>query len=154
MLTALAEGVPAQEIVVVCRSLARSGELFETALARADGVVVTSARQMPRTHTALGRALLALARLGALPGSAADGRRPDHVPAPPGIVEPADAVDQLEADMRRDGIQNPAALNARCTRGGLRWMRLMSCDGRSIRRRTCRITSAGCSRPRTLSGLS
>lgn len=112
VLTARAAGVPAQEIVVVCRSLARSGELFETALAR-HGIVVNSARQLPLTHTALGRALLALARCALLPGPQRTVADLIAYLRQPGIVESADVVDRLEADMRREAIQNPAALSAR-----------------------------------------
>jgi ATP-dependent helicase/DNAse subunit B len=67
-LAALRAGVDAREIVVVCRSLARSAELFEHALARV-GVAATSGRRVALGHTALGRALLALTRYALLPGS-------------------------------------------------------------------------------------
>jgi ATP-dependent helicase/DNAse subunit B len=112
VLTALAEGVPAQEIVVVCRSLARSGELFETALAR-HGVLVNSARQIPLTHTALGRSLVALTRSALLPGPQRTVGDLIAYLRHPGLVESAEAVDHLEAEVRRDGIQSQAVLNVR-----------------------------------------
>jgi ATP-dependent helicase/DNAse subunit B len=112
VLAALAEGVPAQEIVVVCRSLARSGELFETALKR-HGVVVDSARQIPLTHTALGRALVALTRSALLPGPQRTVGDLIAYLRHPGLVEAPDAVDQLEAEVRRNGIQTQASLNVR-----------------------------------------
>ncbi len=101
VLAALGDGVPAEEIVVVCRSLNRSGELFERELAR-HGVAGTSARRVPLEHTALGRALLALTRCALLPA-------PQRTVADliaylrhPGLVEAVDALDRLEAELRRD----------------------------------------------------
>ncbi len=104
VLAALGDGVPAEEIVVVCRSLSRSGELFERELAR-HGVAGTSARRVPLEHTALGRALLALVRCALLPA-------PQRTVADliaylrhPGLVEAADVLDRLEAELRRSGTQ-------------------------------------------------
>lgn len=109
VLAALAEGVPAEEIVVVCRSLSRSGELFERALAR-QGVPVTSSRHVPLEHTALGRALLGLTRWALL--SPARRQVEDLIAylRHPGVVHPLDAVDRLEAGMRRDGARDASAL--------------------------------------------
>ena len=112
VLTALAEGVGAEEIVVVCRSLTRSGELFETALAR-HGVLVSSARQVPLAHTALGRALMGLTRSALLPAAQRSNSDLITYLRHPGVVESAEAVDRLEADVRRDGTQGSAALSAR-----------------------------------------
>ena len=104
VLAALRDGVPAEEIVVVCRSLSRSGELFERELAH-HGIAGTSARRVPLEHTALGRALLALARCALLPA-------PQRTVADliaylrhPGLVEAADVLDRLEAELRRNGTQ-------------------------------------------------
>jgi hypothetical protein len=115
VLAALGAGVPAEEIVVVCRSLVRSGELFERALAR-QGVATVSARLLPLAHTALGRALLGLVRWSLLP--AAQRRSADLLAylRHPGVVDPPDAVDRLEADLRQGGrgeIPDTAALSAR-----------------------------------------
>lgn len=102
VLAALGEGVPAAEIVVVCRSLTGSGARLEAALARY-GVPVTSARRVPLEHTALGRALLALLRYALLP-------EPERSLADliaylrhPGVIGSADVVDRFEADVRRAG---------------------------------------------------
>jgi ATP-dependent helicase/DNAse subunit B len=56
VLAALREGVGADEIVVVTRSLRRAGGLLEATLIR-HGVPATSSRRIPFTHTALGRGL-------------------------------------------------------------------------------------------------
>ena len=86
VLAALNEGVEPREIVVVCRSLARSAELFERALARY-GVPATSARLVPLEHTALGRALLALVRYALLPGPQRDVEDLIAYLRHPGVVE-------------------------------------------------------------------
>jgi ATP-dependent helicase/DNAse subunit B len=59
VLEALRAGVAADEIVVVTRSLRRSGALLEATLIRY-GVPATSARRTPFTHTALGRGVRAV----------------------------------------------------------------------------------------------
>jgi RecB family exonuclease len=103
VLRALAEGVPKQEIVIVCRALAGAGR-FERALERY-GIPAASARRVPLAHTALGRALLALTRYALAPR----GRRSisdliaylHH----PGVVEDTDTLDRVEADIRRAGLR-------------------------------------------------
>ena len=65
VLAALQEGIPADEIVVVCRSLKRSGASLEGALRRY-GVPAASDRKVPLGHTALGGGVLALARCALL----------------------------------------------------------------------------------------
>jgi superfamily I DNA/RNA helicase len=112
VLAALGDGVPAEEIVLVCRSLNGSGELFERELAH-HGVAATSARQLPLEHTALGRALLALTRCALLP---APQRSVEDLIAylrHPGLVEVADALDRLEADLRRHGTQRASTAQTR-----------------------------------------
>ncbi len=102
VVSALAAGVPADEIVVVCRSLARSGELFERGLHR-QGIAAVSARRVPIAHTALGRALLGLVRCALLP---LEQRAVADLVAylrHPGVVDSTDAVDVLEAELRRVG---------------------------------------------------
>ncbi len=103
--SALATGVPAREIVAVCRSLSRSGELLERTLER-HGIAVTSARRVPLPHTGLGRALLALVRSALLP---LEQRSVGDLIAylrHPGVVGPVEAVDRLEATLRRGGVRN------------------------------------------------
>jgi hypothetical protein len=112
VLAALDDGVAAEEIVVVCRSLARSGELFENALAR-HGLVTSSARRLPLGHSALGRALLALMRYALLPVAQ---KSIDDLIAylrHPGMVDEVVAVDRLEADLRREGTRHAPSLHGR-----------------------------------------
>jgi ATP-dependent helicase/DNAse subunit B len=105
VLSALTAGVPAGEIVVVCRSLSRSAELLERALER-HGVAVTSRRRMPLSHTGLGRCLLALVRSALLP---LEQRSVGDLIAylrHPGLVDRVEAVDRLEAELRRGGVRS------------------------------------------------
>jgi ATP-dependent helicase/DNAse subunit B len=112
VLAALDEGVPAQEIVVVCRSLARSGALLEGALRRY-GVAVASARTLPLAHTALGRVVLATVRCALLePDQASVMDLLKLVRAPGMSSEPAE-VDQLEAALRRAGVTRLSDVTSR-----------------------------------------
>jgi ATP-dependent helicase/DNAse subunit B len=109
VLAALRDGVRADEIVVVCRSLARSGALLEGALRRY-GVAAASARKLPLAHTALGRAVLAIARCAL--------REPDQASVTdlltylraPGVTPRTAEVDLLEAALRRAGTVRLAEL--------------------------------------------
>jgi ATP-dependent helicase/DNAse subunit B len=111
VVAALHEGVPADEIVVVCRSLKRSGASLERALRRY-GVAAASARKLPLAHTALGRAVLATVRC-ALPDA-------DQVSVTdlltclraPGVIRDQAAVDLLEAALRRAGAAKLSELTA------------------------------------------
>ncbi len=104
------EGVPAEEIVVVCRSLARTGALFEHLLGRY-GVPAWSARTVPFGHTSVGRGLLALGRCAlGNDGSAGDLLAYLRVP---GVAAP-ELVDALEAEIGRRGLSDLAEARARC----------------------------------------
>jgi ATP-dependent helicase/DNAse subunit B len=95
VLAALRAGVPTEEIVVVTRSLARSGGRLESTLARY-GVPASSSRQVPFTHTPLGRGVAA-----ALDGDALSYLRLTAAP---------EHVDALEATARRRGVPVSAEL--------------------------------------------
>ena len=101
VLAALRDGVPASEIVVVCRSLHRSGSLLTRTLRRY-GVAVSAAIRTPVAHTALGRALLALARC-ALDRDAAASDLLAYLRAP-GQLDSPEAVDALAAEIARGGV--------------------------------------------------
>ncbi|MGH2843797.1 MAG: PD-(D/E)XK nuclease family protein, partial [Solirubrobacteraceae bacterium] len=102
-LRALREGVPPEEIVVVCRSLQRSGALLEATLRRY-GIPAASSRRLPLEHTALGRAVLALVRCASCaPAQVSVADLLHYLRAPAAHPEP-DAVDRLEAELRRGGI--------------------------------------------------
>lgn len=109
VLQALREGVDARELVVVCRSLTRSGELLEGALSRL-GIAVTSARRVAFAHTALGRALLALTRYALLPASQRDAGDLIAYLRHPGMVESTATVDRFEREARRQGGRTGAAM--------------------------------------------
>jgi ATP-dependent helicase/DNAse subunit B len=111
VLAALRDGVDAGEIVVVCRSLARSADVFERALTRV-GVVCASAHQVPLGHTTLGRALLGFTRYALLPGSQRDVGDLLAYLRHPGVVDNADDVDRFELRARRQGGRVAAALRA------------------------------------------
>jgi ATP-dependent helicase/DNAse subunit B len=105
---ALRDGVDPDEMVIICRSLSRSGELLERTLERY-GVETTSARRAPLGHTALGRALLGLARYALLPNSQ---RSADDLIAylrHPGMVA-VEVVDLFEQEVRRQGGRTGSAL--------------------------------------------
>ncbi|HET9094393.1 MAG TPA: PD-(D/E)XK nuclease family protein [Solirubrobacteraceae bacterium] len=108
---ALREGVAAEEIVVVCRSLARSGERFEQALARV-GVPATSARTVPFGRTSLGRSLLGLVRYAWLPSAQRDPGDLIAYLRRPGVVGCTAVVDRFERDVRRHGGRVGPALRA------------------------------------------
>jgi ATP-dependent helicase/DNAse subunit B len=103
VLAALRDGVPADEIVVVCRSLARSGASLEGALRRY-GVAATSARKLPLAHTALGRAVLATVRCALLEADQVSVTDLLTCLRAPGMVPDAVQVDRLEAALRHGGV--------------------------------------------------
>jgi ATP-dependent helicase/DNAse subunit B len=105
VLAALRAGVPAEELVVVVRSLAARGALLERSLAR-HGVPVTSPRTVPLGHTPLGRAALALLRAATDPGATAD----DVLSflRHPLAAAPQPAVDVLARTVRRLGLRTAA----------------------------------------------
>lgn len=103
VLAALHEGVEPDEIVVVCRSLARSGALLEGTLRRY-GVPAASTRTVPLGHTALGGAVLAMARCALLEGDQATVADLLLCLRAPGVHPHPLEVDQLEVELRRAGI--------------------------------------------------
>jgi ATP-dependent helicase/DNAse subunit B len=108
-------GVPAEEIVVVYRSLSRSAAVIERVFARY-GIPLASHRRVPFTHTSLGRSVRALARcalLGSDPTHAARAEDLLDYLRTPGFLERPEIADGLEADLRRDGIRTAAQARER-----------------------------------------
>jgi len=103
VLELLREGVPAEQVAILCRSLDRSGPLFAAVL-REYGVPFAGEWAMPLARAALGRALLALARCAQPDGS---GRAEDLIAylRAPGVLEPPERADRLEREIRRRGIR-------------------------------------------------
>jgi ATP-dependent helicase/DNAse subunit B len=112
VLELLHSGVPGEEIAIVYRSLAAAAPLVER-IFHQYGIPVAVDRRLALRHTALGRALLALARCALLddgPGRADDLLEYLRAPA---CGERPEAVDRLEADVRRRSLKTMAAARAR-----------------------------------------
>jgi ATP-dependent helicase/DNAse subunit B len=103
VLAALRSGVRAGEIVVVCRSLARSGALLERVLRR-HGIAVGCERSISLSRTAFGRSLLALLRCAALEPEQARAEDLLCYLRAPGLLERPEPVDALELQVRRRGL--------------------------------------------------
>lgn len=99
----LADGTPPDEVAIVLRSPARSGRLWAEALGRL-GIPVAVEASMPLEATAVGRGLIALARL-----AGPDARAEDLVSflRVPGRAR-SGAVDRLERTIRRNGMGSAA----------------------------------------------
>ncbi len=111
VLDLLRAGVPAEEIVVVCRSLGRSAALLEHVFARY-GIALAGRQRVPLTHTALGRSVRALARCAVLGERAQADDLLDYLRSP-GLVRRLEVVDALESSVRREGIHSAPAARAR-----------------------------------------
>jgi ATP-dependent helicase/DNAse subunit B len=109
VLELLGMGIPGQEIAVVYRSPERSGSLIERVF-RPYGIPVAFERRIRLATTALGRALLALARCALLgPEEAGADDLLGYLRA---IARP-DEVDRLEAEVRREGLRGAGQARAR-----------------------------------------
>jgi ATP-dependent helicase/DNAse subunit B len=97
-------GVPADEIVVVYRSLARPAAVVERVFARY-GIPLTTARGVPFTHTSLGRSVRALTRCAVLGDEIARAEDLLDYLRTPGLLERPELADALEAEVRREGIR-------------------------------------------------
>ena len=106
--TAIADGTPPEEIAVALRDATEAAPLVERVFAEA-GVAIALERQIPVSHTALGRSLIALLD-AALPGGSAE----DLLTwlRVPGRLERPELADVLERDLRRRGVQDAAAAHA------------------------------------------
>lgn len=104
-------GTPAEEIVVVARSLGRVQALFDGVFRRY-GLTLGAARRLPFTHTRLGRSVRALARC-ALLAEEASARDLLEVLRSPGRLEQPAVADALEAEVRREALRTAAQARAR-----------------------------------------
>jgi len=116
VLELLRDGVPAAEIAVVYRTPERSAALVEHVFARY-GIPVAAHRRTSAARTALGRALLALARCALLEPARAGADDLIAYLRAPGLLESADVVDRLEAVVRKEGLRSLAQARARAPRG-------------------------------------
>ncbi len=105
-------GVPADEIVVVYRSLARPASVIERVFARY-GIPLTSHRRLLFTHTALGRSVRALARCALLGDGAARAEDLLDYLRTPGLLGRPELADALEAEIRRERIASAGQVRER-----------------------------------------
>jgi ATP-dependent helicase/DNAse subunit B len=113
VLELLRAGVPAEEIAVVYRSPEGSAALVQHVFSRY-GIPVAVNRSIPVARTALGRALLALARCALLDPAQAGA---DDLIAYLRAQGHLDVVDRLEAEVRQLGLRTLAQARARLPRG-------------------------------------
>jgi ATP-dependent helicase/nuclease subunit B len=106
VLELIRSGVPGEEIVVVQRSLAAAGPLVERVFEQY-GIEVAIDRRVRFGHTPLGRGLLALARCALLGERARAEDLLDYLRSP-GILDRPELADELEAEIRREGLRTAA----------------------------------------------
>src|SRR5437764_1806440 len=109
VLALLRDGVPAREIAVVLREPEEPAELV-AGVFHAYGLPVAAALRLPLGRTAFGRALLGLPRCELAEGTG--GHLPAYLRAP-GLLREPQAVDRLEADLRRAGVRSAARARER-----------------------------------------
>jgi ATP-dependent helicase/DNAse subunit B len=102
VLLLLRAGVPGEQIAVMCRSLARSAAVLESVFAQY-GIPTAIEWSVPFARTALGRAVLALARC-ALSEEEASARDLLQFLRAPGVLDRVEVADWLEAQVRREGV--------------------------------------------------
>jgi ATP-dependent helicase/DNAse subunit B len=105
-------GVRAEEIAVVYRSPARAAPLVEHVFGRY-GIAVATEERTAFRRTALGRSLLALARCALLAPAEARAEHLLEYLRAPGLLERPDAVDRLEAEVRREAVRTAAEARSR-----------------------------------------
>jgi ATP-dependent helicase/DNAse subunit B len=110
--TLLRAGIPGDEMAVVYRSLAKPAALVERVFEEF-GIPLAVERQVPISHTALGRGVLALARCALMPQSRAHAEDLLAYLRSPGLLEQPEIADKLERDVRRDGLRTAEEARAR-----------------------------------------
>ncbi len=117
VLAQLRAGVPAHEIVVVCRSLAAAAPALAGALERY-GLTTTSHRVLPFTHTAIGRTLRSLARCAFAEQTEAGADELIDLLRWPDWLVRTERADELEAEIRRAGLRTAEQALERAGRVG------------------------------------
>ncbi len=114
VLALLRSGVPGGQIVVVFRSLARTAALVERVFSEF-AIPVSVEREIPFAHTSLGRGVLALARCAFGTPSGGEGTAADLLAylRAPGVLEPIELADRLEAIVMREGLRTAAQARER-----------------------------------------
>ncbi len=108
----LRSGVPAEEIVVVYRSLARVAPLVASVFADY-GIELGGERSVLFSQTAVGAAVLALARCALLDKQSARAEDLLAYLRAPGLLERPELADRLELEIRREGLRTAAQARAR-----------------------------------------
>ena len=113
VLSLIRAGVPGDEIAVVYRSPAHAASLVEHVFG-SYGIPVATDRRTALDRTPLGHSLLALARCAFVQGDreATAEDLLEYLRAP-GFLDHADAVDRLEAEVRRGGLRTLAEARQR-----------------------------------------
>ncbi|HUB04587.1 MAG TPA: PD-(D/E)XK nuclease family protein [Solirubrobacteraceae bacterium] len=112
VLSLLRSGVPADEIAVVYRSPAHPASLVEHVFG-SYGIAVATDRRTKLDRTPLGRSLLALARVALQEDAQASAEDLLEYLRGPGLLDRADDVDRLEAEVRRGGLKSAAEARER-----------------------------------------
>ncbi len=108
----LRQGVAAEEIAVVHRSLSATAPVITQVFA-AYGIPAAVDQRIPFAHTALGRGLLGLARCGLLPDAEASAQDLIDYVRTPGLLERMEVIDALELAVRQEGLSTAAQARAR-----------------------------------------
>lgn len=103
VLSLLGTGLPAEEVAVVCRSLARTAPVI-AGVFRRYGIALASRYRIPFTHTTLGRSVRALARCAFAPEGEASADDLLALLRAPGRLERIELADGLEAEVRREAV--------------------------------------------------
>jgi ATP-dependent helicase/DNAse subunit B len=112
VLALMRSGMSAEEIVVVHRSVARAAPLAARVFEQY-GLAVASRYELPLAHTALGRAVLGLARCAFAGGRGARAEDLLDYLRCPGLLERPEIADRLEATVRREGLSTAAEARER-----------------------------------------
>ncbi len=112
VLALMRDGIPAEDIVVVYRSIATVAPLLERVF-ESYGIPLAGERRVRFAHTALGQALRALARCAWL--DEGPGRAEDLLAylRAPGLLERPELADRLEAELRREELAGAEQARAR-----------------------------------------
>jgi ATP-dependent helicase/DNAse subunit B len=141
ILALLHSGVAAEEIVVVCRTLAETAPLFERVFA-GYGIAVARPRRVPFAHTVLGRALLALVRCAWLADAPAE-TLVSYLRGP-GVAARPELVDRLELEVRRSVVRSAEEARERLgwTLGEIDALRVASAPARELAWQARRLFAA------------
>ncbi len=112
VLALIRDGVPPEEIAVVCRSPSRAAPLIARVFDQY-AIPVAADDRLLFARTALGHGLLALGRCALLPEGQATAQDLLDYLRTPGVVQRIEVVDALELDIRRTGLRTADQARAR-----------------------------------------